>query len=102
MQDSLDEIFNDSLAYASVYVLTALFQMCLGIISIDFLNRSAIRQITRIRQELFQSMLRQEVAWYDISSGKVNFAACITEYVYHMNDVFVNKIEIFIIFFSLQ
>lgn len=78
--DSLDEIFNDSIAYASVYVLTSLFQMCVGIVSIDFLNRSAIRQTTRIRMEFFQSMLRQEVGWYDVSSGKINFATCITEY----------------------
>lgn len=79
-QDSLGEIFNDSIAYASVYVLTSLFQMYVGIISIDFLNRSAIRQTTRIRKEFFQSMLRQEIGWYDVSSGRINFATCITEY----------------------
>lgn len=78
-EDSLGEIFNDSIAYASVSVLTTLFQLVMGIISIDFINRSAIRQTTRIRKEFFQSMLRQEVGWYDVSSGQSNLATCITE-----------------------
>lgn len=59
--------------------LTAILQLVAGIVSIDLFNYTALKQITRIRINFFQSLMRQEVGWYDVSSGN-NFAVRITEY----------------------
>lgn len=49
-------------------------------ISVDMVNYSALKQISRIRREFLQSVLRQEMAWFDTSTGG-NFVTQLTEYV---------------------
>lgn len=38
-----------------------------------------MRQTTRIRAKFFESMIRQEIAWYDAADESSNFAVRITE-----------------------
>lgn len=49
-----------------------------GIFSIDLLNQTGIKQITRIRVKYFEALLRQEIGWHDVIVGN-NFAVRITE-----------------------
>lgn len=59
--------------------LVALLQLIAGIFSVDLFNYTALKQITRIRIKFLQSLMRQEVGWYDVTSGN-NVAVRITEY----------------------
>lgn len=74
------EIINDSIAYGILMTLTAIMQLVTGIFSVDLFNHAALKQITRIRVKYFQSLMRQDIGWYDTSTGN-NFAVRITEYV---------------------
>lgn len=52
--------------------------MITGIFCVDCFNYAAMRQVTRIRVKFFESMMRQDVGWYDTSNGN-NIAVRITE-----------------------
>lgn len=58
--------------------LSALLQFVAGIFCVDLFNYTAVKQITRIRIHYFQSLMHQEVGWYDTSSGN-NVAVRIIE-----------------------
>lgn len=68
------------MSYGILMSLTAVLQFVSGIFSVDLFNYTALKQITRIRNRFFQSLIRQDVGWYDVSTGN-NFAVRITEYV---------------------
>lgn len=54
-------------------------QLISGVICVDAFNHAALRQITRIRIRYFQSLMRQEIGWYDVAGGSNNFAVRLTE-----------------------
>lgn len=62
----------------SMAILTVI-QLISGVFAVDCFNRSAIRQITRIRINFFESLMRQDIGWYDITSGKTNFTIRLSE-----------------------
>lgn len=72
------EIVNDSIAYGMLMSFTAIVQLVAGIFSVDLFNHAALKQITRIRMKYFQSLMRQDIGWYDTATGN-NFAVRITE-----------------------
>lgn len=78
-QDNRDEIINDSIAYGYLALIATVWQFVFGIFCIDCFNRTAIRQITRIRTKYFESLMRQDIGWYDVAGGKTNFSVRITE-----------------------
>lgn len=78
-EESATEIVNDGRSFAIILSLAMLVQFIAGILSVDFFNRAATRQITRIRIAYFQSLMRQEVGWYDVFGSNENFAVRITE-----------------------
>ena len=49
-----------------------------SIFSIDLFNYTALKQVTRIRVHYFQSLLRQDIGWFDVSKGN-NIAVRMTE-----------------------
>lgn len=73
------EIKNDSVSYGILLALGSALHLVAGIFAVDCFNHTALRQITRIRIKFFQSMLRQEIGWYDVAGGNNNFAVRITE-----------------------
>lgn len=77
-EENREAIINDSIAYGIFMTLTAILQFITGIFSVDLFNYTALKQITRIRIRFFQSLMRQEIGWYDVTSGN-NFAVRITE-----------------------
>lgn len=72
------EIINDSISYGILMSLTALLVFVSSIFCVDLFNHTALKQITRIRIKFLQSLMRQDVGWYDVTSGN-NFAVRITE-----------------------
>ena len=48
------------------------------IVAVYCFNRAGLQQITRIRIQLFKSLMRQEIGWYDVTGGNKNFAVSIT------------------------
>lgn len=78
-EQNYQDIIDDSIAYGIWLLLAAFLQFIVGIISLDCFNFTALRQITRIRNKFFQSLLRQEVGWYDVAGQQNNCAVHITE-----------------------
>lgn len=70
---------NDAMAFLKLMILASCATFIGGVFGVDCLNRAAIPQITRIRCKYFQSLLRQEIGWYDTQSRNTNFAVCMTE-----------------------
>lgn len=81
MEENRQEIINDSLAYGYLSIIATAWQFIFGILCVDCFNRTAIRQVTHIRIKYFESLLRQDIGWYDVAGGKTNFTVRITEYV---------------------
>lgn len=77
-EESLAEMVNDSIAYGIFKLSNAMFSLVTGVFAIDMFNHAALKQITRIRVRLFQSLIRQDIAWYDVSND-TNFAVRMTE-----------------------
>lgn len=57
----------------------AFLQLAAGSFSVDCFNRAAIHQITKIRIKFFESLIRQEIGWFDVADKTNNFAVRITE-----------------------
>lgn len=72
-------IIEDSVAYGILLSVTTLIQLIAGIFAVDGFNQTALRQITRFRIKYFQSLMRQEIGWYDVAGGNNNFAVRATE-----------------------
>lgn len=73
------EIINDSIAFGILSLMATMWQFIFGIFCVDCFNRTAVRQITRIRTKYFESLMRQNIGWYDVVGGKTNFTVRITE-----------------------
>lgn len=73
------EIINDAVAYVILMMIASCVSLVGGIFGVDCFNRAAIPQITRIRCKYFQSLMQQEIGWYDVQSRNTNFAVRITE-----------------------
>lgn len=67
-------ILNDTISYGILLTLTTCLDFIAGIIAIDCLNQAALRQTTRIRIKYFESLMRQEIGWYDVAGDSNNFA----------------------------
>lgn len=92
-EENLNEILNDSMAFFICSMVLTVILLISGIFTVDCFNRSAIRQISCIRIQYFASLMRQDIGWYDITSGKSNFTARLTELVF----IYLN----FAVFFQL-
>lgn len=72
-EENYGEILNDTISYGILMTLATCFEFIAGIISIDCMNQAALRQITRIRIKYFESLMRQEIGWYDVTGSSNNF-----------------------------
>lgn len=80
-EEILEAMIDDSIAYLILSLISTAWQFVFGIFCVDCFNRTAIRQVTRIRTKYFESLMRQDIGWYDIVAGRTNFSIRITEYV---------------------
>ena len=68
-EENLAELVNDGIAYAVSMIILGLVHFVTGMIAIDLLNYTALKQVTRIRLQYFQSLLRQNIGWFDVSKA---------------------------------
>lgn len=71
-------MINDSIAYGILKSVIAVFCLVTGVLSVDMFNYTALKQVTRIRIRLFHSLIRQDIAWYDVTN-ETNVAVRIIE-----------------------
>lgn len=64
-----------------MFTIILLIQVLTKAFAIDCFNRAAFQQITRIRIAYFESLLRQEIGWYDVFGSNNNFTVRNTEWV---------------------
>lgn len=58
--------------------IVGLIHFAAGIICVDLFNYTAVKQVNRMRGLYFESLLRQEIGWYDLSKDS-NFAVQISK-----------------------
>ncbi|KAH8297255.1 hypothetical protein KR044_008793 [Drosophila immigrans] len=77
-EENNQAIIDDSIAFGVGSLVGSVIMFILIIIAIDVSNRVALNQINRIRKLFLEAILRQDMSWYDTSSG-TNFASKMTE-----------------------
>lgn len=77
-QEIYDETMRDSRAFGIGCFVGSLMQLIFAALSIDILNRTAQKQISKIRKLFLQSILRQDMTWYDLNTSD-SFAVRMTE-----------------------
>ncbi|KAH8236955.1 hypothetical protein KR038_001099 [Drosophila bunnanda] len=77
-EENRQAIIDDSIAFGIGSLVGSVAMFLLITLAIDLANRIALNQIDRIRKLFLEAMLRQDIAWYDTSSGS-NFASKMTE-----------------------
>lgn len=77
-EENREAIIEDSIAFGVGSLVGSVAMFLLITVAIDLSNRIALNQINRIRKLFLEAMLRQDIAWYDTSSGS-NFASKMTE-----------------------
>lgn len=83
-EENYQEIINDTIAYAILMTLTNLLDFIVGIICIDCFNYSALRQVTRIKKKWFESLMRQEIGWFDVASNNDNPTRQLIQWVFEL------------------
>jgi ATP-binding cassette subfamily B (MDR/TAP) protein 1 len=77
-EQTFEALMEDSVAFGIGCGVGAIFQLIFCAISVDILNHVALKSISRIRIGFLNSVLRQDMAWYDTNTSD-NFAVRITE-----------------------
>lgn len=77
-EENNQAIRDDSVAFGIGSLVGSVIMFILILIAIDVSNRVALNQINRIRKLFLEAILRQDMSWYDTSSG-TNFASKMTE-----------------------
>lgn len=77
-EETFDATMEDSRAFGLGCFCGALVQLLFAALSIDIINRTAQRQISKIRKLFLQSVLRQDMTWYDLNTSD-SFAVRMTE-----------------------
>lgn len=77
-EQTFEETMRDSRAFGIGCACGAVIQLIFAALSIDILNRTAQKQISKIRKLFLQSVLRQDMTWYDLNTSD-SFAVRITE-----------------------
>lgn len=71
-------LYEDALAFAMGALVFAIIQLSTAAGSIYILNLLALKQTARIRKRFFRSILRKDMAWFDVN-GSSQFTSQITE-----------------------
>ncbi|KFB50603.1 AGAP005639-PA-like protein [Anopheles sinensis] len=87
-------IMEDAKAFGLGVVAVTVLQFIFATLSVDIINRSAQKQISRIRQLFLQAVLRQDMTWYDLNSDD-SFAVRITDDLDKLKEGIGEKLSIF-------
>ncbi|BFG05140.1 multidrug resistance protein homolog 49 [Drosophila madeirensis] len=77
-EENHQAIIEDSIAFGVGSLVGSVAMFVLITLAVDIANRVALKQIGRIRKVFLEAMLRQDITWYDTTSG-TNFASKMTE-----------------------
>ncbi|EDV36373.1 uncharacterized protein Dana_GF11993 [Drosophila ananassae] len=94
-EENREAIIEDSIAFGVGSLVGSVAMFLLITVAIDLSNRIALNQINRIRKLFLEAMLRQDIAWYDTSSGS-NFASKMTEDLDKLKEGIGEKVVILI------
>ncbi|XP_055537427.1 multidrug resistance protein homolog 49 [Wyeomyia smithii] len=94
IEENQDAILEDAKAFGLGAIFVSVVQFLAGALSVDVINRSANRQISRIRQLFLKAVLRQDMTWYDLNSDD-NFAVRITDDLDKLKEGIGEKLSIF-------
>uniref|UniRef100_A0A1B0A9F0 ABC-type xenobiotic transporter n=1 Tax=Glossina pallidipes TaxID=7398 RepID=A0A1B0A9F0_GLOPL len=92
--ENMEAIKVDGWAFLLGSVVGSALQLLTIAISVNILNKSALKQISRVRKLFLESILRQDMSWYDTNSGN-NFAGKMAEDLDKMKEGIGEKIGIF-------
>lgn len=87
-------ILQDAKAFGLGVLFVSVVQFLAAALSVDMINRSANRQISRIRKLFLRAVLRQDMTWYDLNSDD-NFAVRITDDLDKLKEGIGEKLSIF-------
>ncbi|KAI8127489.1 Multidrug resistance protein like protein 49 [Lucilia cuprina] len=94
-EENMQAIRDDSAAFGLGSLAGALAELIVLAIAVNILNRVALNQIGRVRKLFLEAILRQDMSWFDTSSGN-NFASKMTEDLDKMKEGLNEKIAIFV------
>lgn len=77
-EETYEAVMEDSRAFGIALFTGAFLQLIFAALSIDILNRIAQKNIGRIRKLFLQSVLRQDMTWFDLNTSD-SFAVKINE-----------------------
>uniref|UniRef100_A0A1A9USS9 ABC-type xenobiotic transporter n=1 Tax=Glossina austeni TaxID=7395 RepID=A0A1A9USS9_GLOAU len=92
--ENMQAIKVDGWAFLLGSVVGSALQLLTIAISVNILNKSALKQISRVRKLFLESILRQDMSWFDTNSGN-NFAGKMAEDLDKMKEGIGEKIGIF-------
>nr|XP_040221248.2 multidrug resistance protein homolog 49 [Anopheles coluzzii]XP_040221249.2 multidrug resistance protein homolog 49 [Anopheles coluzzii] len=93
-QENAAAIMEDAKAFGLGVVAVTILQFIFATLSVDVINRSAQKQISRIRQLFLKAVLRQDMTWYDLNSDD-SFAVRITDDLDKLKEGIGEKLSIF-------
>ncbi|XP_054737347.1 multidrug resistance protein homolog 49 [Anastrepha obliqua] len=95
LEENMQAVREDSLAFLLGTVAGIIVLMILLALSVNIINSVALRQISKIRKLFLESILRQDMTWYDTSSSNT-FANKMAEDLSKMKDGMGEKLAIFV------
>lgn len=79
-EDTRNALWADARAFGIFATLGAMSHFIICLIAVNMVNYAGLKQICRIREKFLESILRQEMAWFD-TSAKGNFVTQLNECV---------------------
>ncbi|XP_067631071.1 multidrug resistance protein homolog 49 isoform X2 [Eurosta solidaginis] len=92
--ENMQAIKDDAAAFGIATFVGGGVELVLLALGVNLLNKIALKQIAKIRKLFLESILRQEMSWYDTSSGN-SFANKITEDLEKIKEGIGEKVAIF-------
>ncbi|XP_067645688.1 multidrug resistance protein homolog 65 isoform X1 [Eurosta solidaginis] len=94
-EENMSELYNDSLSYGLLLAIASIIMLITGVISVDIFNLVALQQVTRMRKILFETVMRQDIAWHDMAT-KQNFTQQLIDDVEKVRDGISEKVGHFL------
>ncbi|XP_055605924.1 multidrug resistance protein homolog 49 [Uranotaenia lowii] len=94
LEENRAAILDDAKAFGIGVIVVTVVQFLAASLSVDVINRSANRQISRIRQLFLKAVLRQDMSWYDLNRDD-SFAVRITDDLDKLKEGIGEKLSIF-------
>lgn len=94
-EENIAAMREDSWAFGIGSIVGGFLEWALLAFAVDIMNKVALNQIRRIRTLFLKSILRQDMSWYDVTSGN-NFASKMTEDLDKLKEGIAEKVAIFV------